>query len=197
MIWKPIRLPAIPKASSKIVVATLATLKKSVDDLSVDRTNYDSDLAAVKQVPPDKIGPTLIDNRNELMGRAIALLQREVAIRKNVIEFMTGPLVEEHFRLFDEANKEAIEIEANLRKDLVKIGYVDMDQNAARVGGIHGAIQPGWISCHSKVHGARERMKELQHFPNAKVGMIEEFENAIAEAEQRLEQFKISSLNSL
>ena len=40
-------------------------------------------------------------------------------------------------------------------------------------------------------------MKELQHFPNAKVGMIEEFENAIAEAEQRLEQFKISSLNSL
>jgi hypothetical protein len=133
-------------------------LNKRIEGIFTSRRQTDEMLGAIEAAD---VGQVDFDNlvfAPAHAASAIALLQRELELRRDLVEFYAER--EPERRKEEEVARKAHEDAGKkVTEALVKIGYIQNSNPSQRV---IGRIQPGWIMEHPSVFAALGRLREIQ-----------------------------------
>ena len=165
----------LQKAENKI----LAAIDRDTDELQ-----------EIAETSPEQFDETVVTKGQKLQVRTIKNWQAEVKIGREISEFAKGPALANTIQVSERAQSEPSEAEADIRRRLVSIGYVDAPPDS----GVIGAIIPAFIVRHPEFRAAVNRAQDAQAAVQVLQNFVNNKEQSIENTLAKLGRFKAKML---
>lgn len=183
-----VTLPEPPFTLPKAAEAQRVAINARIEQILKHRRWREEHAAQIRAADPATLDTESLVGGCELMTR-VALERDEYQLRSDLHDFLAGPYREALDAAIDAAWKEVEQIEADVRKRLVSIGYVDIPVTH----GIRGAIIPDFLNRHPEVLEARDRYQSLRGLASSN-GWISDNVNAMRRLAESFERHKQRAL---
>lgn len=156
--WTPlVPLPESPFRLPKATEAQRLAINEQIEQILKHRRWREEHAQQIRAADPATLDAESLVSGCELMTR-VALEKDEYGLRLDLHDFLNGPYREALTAAVDAAWEAVQQTEADVRKRLVSIGYVDLPVHH----GVRGTIVPDFVNRHPEMLEARDRYQSLK-----------------------------------
>ena len=128
MKFEPIHVPHLREDLPDKIKKMGRKLQEKIGQLEGDRNSLIEDDNRLRDTSPEEIGPRLKTDLDDIGTRHLELLQRELALRKEIAEFFRTDVKKALQDLVNPSSAAVDQIREEVNQLLIQAGYVNVDE---------------------------------------------------------------------